>query len=64
MEHNESNPKWKTHNSECELTSTRRAPWNYTTNQRKHMLELVALAVFVAEDCLVSHQWEERSLIL
>jgi hypothetical protein len=25
------------------------------------MLELVVLAVYVAEDGLVSHQWEERS---
>ena len=47
-----------------ELTSTPRAPWNYTTNQRKHMVEHVALAIFVAEDGLVSHQWEERPLVL
>jgi hypothetical protein len=46
-----------------ELTSTLRAPWNYTTNQRKHMVELGALAIFVA-DGLVGHQWEERSLVL
>jgi hypothetical protein len=39
-----------------ELTSTLRAPWNYTTNQRKHMVELVALAIYVAEDVLVGHQ--------
>ena len=43
-----------------ELTSTPRAPWNLTTNQRKHMLGLVVLAVYVAEDGLVGHQWEER----
>jgi hypothetical protein len=30
-----------------------RAPWNYTTNQRKHMVELVSLAVYVAEDGIV-----------
>ena len=47
-----------------ELTSTPRAPWNYSTNQRKHMVELVALAIFVAEDGLVGNQWEERPLIL
>ena len=47
-----------------ELTSTPRAPWNYTTNQRKHMVELVALAIFVVEGGLVSHQWEERPLVL
>jgi hypothetical protein len=28
------------------------------------MLELVALAIYVAEDGLVSHQWEERPLVL
>jgi hypothetical protein len=28
------------------------------------MMELVALAIFVAEDGLVSHQWEERPLVL
>jgi hypothetical protein len=47
-----------------ELTSTPRALWNYTTYQRKHMVEFVALAIYVAEDVLVSHQWEERSLVL
>jgi hypothetical protein len=47
-----------------ELTSTLRAPWNYTTNQRKHMVELAALAIFVAVDGLVGHQWEERPLVL
>jgi hypothetical protein len=41
-----------------------RAPWNYTTNQRKHMMEFVALAIFVAEDGLVDHQWEERPLVI
>jgi hypothetical protein len=49
---------------EYELTSTPRAPWDYTTNQRKHMVELVALAIYVAEDGLVGHQWEERPLVL
>jgi hypothetical protein len=38
-----------------ELTSTHRVPWKYTTNQRKHMVELVAL-IYVAEDGLVGHQ--------
>ena len=32
-----------------ELTSIPRVPWNYTTNQRKHMVGLMALA-YVAED--------------
>jgi hypothetical protein len=30
-----------------------------TTNQRKHMVGLVLLAVYIAEDGLVGHQWEE-----
>ena len=47
-----------------ELTSTPRTLWNYTTNQRKHMVELVALGACAADDGLVSHQWEERLLIL
>ena len=38
-----------------ELTTIPRAPWNYTTNQRKHMVEPVTLAVYVAEDGLVGH---------
>jgi hypothetical protein len=29
-----------------------------------HMVELVALAIFVAEDGLVRHQWKERPLVL
>jgi hypothetical protein len=49
---------------EHELTSTLKAPWNYTTNQRKYMVELVVLAVYVAEDGLVGHQWEERPFVL
>jgi hypothetical protein len=47
-----------------ELTSTLRAPWNYTTNQRKHTVAPVALAIFVTEDGLVGHQLEERLLVL
>jgi hypothetical protein len=47
-----------------ELTSTFRAPCNYITNQRKHMVELVALAMYVAKDGLVGHQWEETPLVL
>jgi hypothetical protein len=45
---------WKEH--QYELTSIPRAPWIYTTNQRKHMVELVALAIYVAEDGLVGYQ--------
>jgi hypothetical protein len=47
-----------------ELTGSPRVPWNYTTNQRKHMVELVALAIYVAEDGLVGHQWYESTLTL
>jgi hypothetical protein len=36
-------------------TQSPKAPWNYTTNQRKHMVELVALAIYVAEYGLVAH---------
>jgi hypothetical protein len=43
---------------------TLRTPWNYTTNQRKHTVELVALAIFVTKDGLIGHQWEERPLVL
>jgi hypothetical protein len=40
-----------THSSlRVQTISTSRAPWNYTTNQRKHMVGLMALAAFVAED--------------
>ena len=39
-----------------ELTSTLRAPWNYTTNQRKHTEGPMALAAYAAEDGLVGHQ--------
>jgi hypothetical protein len=47
-----------------ELTCTPRAPWNYTISERKHIVELVALAIYVIEDGLLSHQWEERPLVL
>ena len=50
--------------TQYELTSTPRAPWNYTTNQRKHMVGLVSLAAYVAEDGLAGYQWEERPLVL
>jgi hypothetical protein len=39
---------------------------NKQTNKqtKKHMVELVSLAIYVAEDGLVSHQWEERPFVL
>jgi hypothetical protein len=46
------------------LTSTSRAPKDQTTKQRLHMVGLMAPAAYVAEDVLVSHQWEERLLVL
>jgi hypothetical protein len=33
-------------------------------HQRKHMVALVALAAYVAEDGLFDHQWWERPLVL
>ena len=47
-----------------ELTSSPRAPRDKTTNQRVHMVGLMAPAAYVAEDGLVSHQWKERPLVL
>jgi hypothetical protein len=47
-----------------EQTSTSRAPWDYTTNQRVHMEGPMAPATYVVEDSLVCHQWEERPLVL
>ena len=32
--------------------------------KRKHMVGLITLAAYVAEDGLVFHQWEERPLVL
>ena len=37
---------------------------DWTTHQRVHIERFMALAVYVAEDGLVGHQWEERCLIL
>jgi hypothetical protein len=38
------------------------APGNWTTNQRVHMKGPMSEATYVAEDGLVGHQWEDRSL--
>jgi hypothetical protein len=40
-----------------ELTNTPRASWVQSTFQRKHMVGLMTLAAYAAEDGLVSHQW-------
>jgi hypothetical protein len=39
-------------------------PGTTITNQRQHMVGPMAPAAYVAEDGLVAHQWEERSLVL
>ena len=39
-----------------------RLPEDWTTNQRIHMERSMALAIYVAENGLVGHQWEERPL--
>jgi hypothetical protein len=46
------------------LISTPRVSRDYTTNQRVHMVGLMALAAFVAQDGLVGHQYEVRPLVL
>ena len=47
-----------------EPTSTPRAPRDQNTNQRKHLVGLMAPAAYVAEDGLICYQWEERPLFL
>ena len=47
-----------------ELTSTPRAPRDYTTNQTVHMVGFMTLIEYVAEACLFGHQWEKRPLVL
>jgi hypothetical protein len=47
-----------------ELTSTPRAPWDWTTNKIVHMIGLMAPAAYGAEDVLVGHQWKDRPLVL
>ena len=43
---------------------TPEARGDWTTHQRVHIERLMALAVYVAEDVYVGHQWEEQCLIL
>ena len=38
-------------------------PGNQNTNQRVHMVGLMAPAAYVAEDGLVGHQWEGPPLV-
>jgi hypothetical protein len=49
---------------QCQQARPLRAPRNWTTNQRTHMKGPMALAIYVAEDGLVGHQWGERLLVL
>ena len=41
-----------------------RAPREWTTNQKIHMVGPMALAAYVAENGLVGHLWEKRPLVL
>ena len=47
---------------QCQQVRVTRAPRNWTTNQRIHMEETLALAAQMAEGDLIGHQWEERPL--
>jgi hypothetical protein len=43
---------------QCQQARPPRAPRDWTTNQRIHMEQL--MVIYVAEDGLVGHRWEER----
>ena len=47
---------------QCQQARPPGAPGDWTTNQRLHMVQPMALATYVAEDGLVGHQCEERPL--
>ena len=47
---------------QCQLARSPEFPRVWITNQRVHMEGPMAPAAYVAEDDLVGHQWEERSL--
>jgi hypothetical protein len=49
---------------QCQQVRSPRDPRDWVTNQRIHMERPMALAIYVAEDGLVGHHWEERLLIL
>jgi hypothetical protein len=58
---------WLFPNAMCKLTKKGGDTFKElytTTNQRKHMVGLLALAAYIAEDGLVGHQWEERPEVL
>ena len=46
------------------ITSTPQSSLGLNHQSKKHMVGLMALAAYVAEDGLVGHQWEERPLVL
>jgi hypothetical protein len=47
---------------QCQQARGPGAPGDWTTNQRVHMEQPMAVATYVAEDGLVGHRWEERPL--
>ena len=49
---------------QCQQARLPGAPRDWTTNQRIHMEQPMALATYVAEDGLVGHQWEKWPLSL
>jgi hypothetical protein len=49
---------------QCKPARPPGAPRDWTTNQRVHMEGPMAPAPYVAEDGLISHQWEEKPLVL
>jgi hypothetical protein len=51
---------WK--EQQYQLVQTPRASMDWSTNQRIHMEQPMVLATYVAEDGLVGHQWEEKTL--
>jgi hypothetical protein len=55
-----SSPMWGATVSPCQTPPRVLCDW--TTNQRVHMKDPRALAVYMTEDGLVGHQWEEGLL--
>jgi hypothetical protein len=50
-------PMWEQQGQPARLPES---PGDWTTNQRLHMQGPMALVTYLAEDCLVGHQWEEQ----
>jgi hypothetical protein len=49
---------------QCQQARISRVPRDWTTSQRVHMEGPMTLAVYVIEDGLVGHPWEEQTLAL